>query len=179
MYLSLFNLRDNQTNVVSLTSVIRRDLIPWLASGFVVVLVYYGMAAIVSGAIPSSQKHALDLSLVTLYQQQLLVYILIFCGCFLAYRGLTARTWITFAFLVICITPQYYSSVINTLFPNSMVACMVSMMGIMAAFRLIEYYDLRFNMHIENLYIAKAPIIAYLIIIFIAICCQIPYRHLT
>ena len=56
MYLSLFNLRDNQTNVVSLTSVIRRDLIPWLASGFVVVLVYYGMAAIVSGAIPSSQN---------------------------------------------------------------------------------------------------------------------------
>lgn len=52
---------------------------------------------------------------------------------------------------------------------------MISMMGIMAAFRLIEYYDLRFNMHIENLYIAKAPIIAYLIIIFIAICCQIPY----
>lgn len=55
-------------------------MIPWLASGFVVVLVYYGMAAIVSGAIPSSQKHALDLSLATLYQQQLLVYILIFFG---------------------------------------------------------------------------------------------------
>lgn len=175
MYVSLFNLRDNKTDTVSVASVIKRDVALWFTSGVSIVLLYYGIAAIISGSLPSGQKHALAIALATLYQQQLLVYILIFCGCFLVFRGLTVRTWATFAFLVLCIAPQYYSSVINTLFPNSIVACMTALMGVMATFRLIEYYDMRFNIHVEDFYMTKASTATYVLIVLIAVCCQLPY----
>lgn len=172
---SLFTLKRPQVNTVDAASVIKHDVMPWLASSLVIISTYYGIAMLVSGTLPSSQRYALDLSLATLYQQQLLVYILLFCGCALAHKGLTVKTWVTFIFLILCIAPQYYSSITTILFPNSIVSCAVSMIGVMATFRLVEYYNIRFNIKLEDFSVTNTAIAIYVTLVLIVICSQIPY----
>lgn len=168
---TLLAICDKKDEIVHIQSVLQYDILPWLGSSVLISVIYYGISAIISETI--SNEHAIDIALATLYQQAIVVYLLIFCGCFLSVREASLKTWLLLGILVLLVTPQSYSTLANNLFPNSVTPCLIAMMGILSIYRLAEFIRTRFCMKLQ-IGMTKLSIYTYVGFAILAVVCQFP-----
>lgn len=166
---SLLTLRAHESMTINLRAVLYKDILPWVGASLLVVLLNIGMVALIGGTLSSTDAFNFSKASAYLYQQTFPLYILTLLGCFLARRSRSTWTWVAAGLIIILFAPQTHMTFAISLFPNSTLPMMIAMIGILAAGRLVEYLNIKYNIQLKELTLTTGSLAAYLSVIVIAI----------
>lgn len=148
-------------------TVLKRDVVAWLAAASVSLLLFLGTAALLGGADPDMDSVVINgyLSMV-----QPFMYGLIVLAVLLARRSLDKWTWIFAVILILFFTgPGLGFSFAQQLVPSSIVPAMIAMIGLLALSRIVEYGRLRYVIELREPRLTKSALITYVLLVVAAI----------
>lgn len=120
----------------------KKDLIPWVASAGLALLIFSGVSGLVSSANPILNEGDAIANLYTWARP--LYFALVVAVVFLARHSKDVWTWVLAVLLIIFFIPQGATNIANALMPNSILQALIAMIGLLAAGRVVEYIQMRY-----------------------------------
>lgn len=164
--------QNNRTQQIGLWLVLKSDIVPWLTSVGMSLLLFVGISALVSGANPSVTS---DDAVANLYTwARPLYYALIVLAVFMARRSRNIWTWVIAVILILFFIPQYSTNIANSLMPNSILQAMVALVGFLSIGRLIEYVHMRYVVKLEEPTLSMGALAGYIVLVCGAVFLDVP-----
>lgn len=155
---------DAKSRITALT-VIKNDVLPWLLSAGVVLVVLFGVTALVASVDSSGQTDYIEASANLFIYGRFFYWALIVVVVCLARRSLGAWTWITTAILILFVLPQSYTTLAIMAMPNGLLGSMVVMLGLLAIGRLVEYLWMRYRIGLKKPRLSAGAIAVYVFVV--------------
>jgi hypothetical protein len=153
----------NEADRITLGVVLKTDILPWLTSTVIALLLCLGVGAMVASMNPNLPRADAD---AILYQRAFVFFVaMLVAACFMARRSRDKWTWLLATLTVLYFILGNNISIITAVYPNSILPALLAMIAMLAAGRLIEYMILRLTTVIAPVLSATAIIIYVLGII--------------
>lgn len=133
---------------ISLNDALRADIIKWVGSATFITLLFLVIATLVG----QSKDNNTPLLMSTAYMAQRpeIQYGLTILACILARTSTDVWTWILVIVTIILSSQPSNFTLATTLFPNSILSMMVTMVGLLCVARLFEYWHMRYIIGLLN-----------------------------
>lgn len=162
----------NRTNKIGLWVIFKTDLLPWLASAGLVLLIFVGVSSLVGDTNPNLNEGDATANLYT--RARPLYYALIVLAVFSARRSKNVWTWTISIFLIIFFIPQNGNNIANALMPNGILQPLIAMLGILAAGRIVEYVRMRHIIQLSEPILSVVAVLAYGVIVLLSLLMLMP-----
>ncbi len=159
--------RNNKTDTISFTHVLRHDLLWWLIGAGVSTLLFTGVLAITASARPDIDT--MDVGSILSTTGRPFYYALIVGGVLLARRSFSVWTWALVGILVFGFMSPSSFSFSAVWMPHSILYTMVAMTGLLAVGRVVEYLYMRYIIRLGEPHLSVGGWTAYLAFIVGAI----------
>ena len=163
---------DNHTERIGALLIIKRDIVPWVASAGFSLLIFIGVSALVSSANPNLNNGDAVANIYTWARP--FYFALIVLAVFLARRSKDAWTWIIAVTLIIFFISQGATNIANALLPNSIFQALIAMIGFLAAGRIVEYIHMRYITQLPEPTLTRSALASYMVLILGAIFMDTP-----
>ena len=169
----LYNYPVNQKHLIMVSTILKHDIAPWLASVVSGLVIFYIVVFLVYSAAPN--MGIINASAYLLSYAAIFYYVLILGVCICARRSMNFWTWLLAAMLIVFFVQQPSWTFASTLLPNSIFPALSVMLGILAFGRMVEYIHFRWVMKIDGVRLSSASLIVYLVLIVQAFLLNSPY----
>lgn len=168
MALNLLALANSKrTDKIGLSIIAKHDILPWLASAVLFLLIFVAIKMVIGSANPSVGDD--ELMMVITSRAKVLYVALIVLAVLCARRSRSVWTWVLSVILIIFFLPQSSLTVAIWLMPASVLQPLIAMIGFLAAERIVEYIRLRYVMDIEKPTLSGGALAAYILLVIGAI----------
>ncbi len=140
--MDLLDMKPENKPYITLWTVTKKDIIPWLLSAAFILLIFVGVISLIN-ATGGKDNNFLNASAMLYANTMPLYWGLIVLACLAARRSADKWTWILAAILIFFFVPQGSITIAMKLLPNSILPALIAMLGLLSIARIVEYVQVR------------------------------------
>lgn len=158
---------------ISMSDALRADIVKWVSSATFITLLFLAIAILVG----QSKDNNTPLLMSTAYMAQRpeIQYGLAILACILARTSVDGWTWILAIVTIMLSSQPTNSTLATTLFPNSILSMMITMVGLLCVARLFEYWHMRHIIGLTNPTMTVGAILLYTFTALLCVVLNSPY----
>ena len=173
MTLELYNYPTSDKQKITLSTILKKDIIPWFLSSLLALGIFYSVAFLLNSTSPTIS--IFESSAYLFSYASVFYYALIIGMCLLARRSKDVWTWVLSGVLIILFVYSDSWTIANSLLPNSVLPAISLMLGFLALGKIMEYIQFKFFMKLQDPKLSVLSIVAYILLVIQALILNTPY----
>lgn len=173
---NLVTLPTDERERITLLTIVRRDIAPWLLAAGIAMGLWFAVALVTRSANPNMSPDDADAVLFT--TGRTFIWAVIVLAVFIARRSRDTWTWALIVLLILLFIDARSFSLTTTALPNSPLYALTAMIGLLAFGRLVEYIHMRYVVTLSEPTLTSPAIIGYCTLIIATIIFNTPFVYL-
>lgn len=158
-----FDTDDKQR--ITAWSIFRADVIPWVVSAGLALLVFTGVVLLVGSMDPDHDGGFIYATAILSTFAAPLYYALVVVACLFARRSYNLWTWTLSGILIVFFIGPNEMNFATAIFPNSILPAMVAMIGFLAFGRIVEYVRMHYILKLDTPTLGWGALILYSVLV--------------